>query len=71
MAKDLQLPHGYRDARVLLTAVAFLGELLQGGQPDLASQSLSCRREHHGLGKVFLMVLGLWNSGRILDEARK
>lgn len=31
MAQDLQLPHGYRDARVLLTAVAFLGELLQGG----------------------------------------
>lgn len=30
MAAGLRLPHGYRDARVLLTVVAFLGELLQG-----------------------------------------
>ena len=38
MAQDLQLPHGYRDARVLLTAVAFLGELLQGRILDLESK---------------------------------
>ncbi len=30
MSAGLQLPHGYRDAKIGLTAVAFIGELLQG-----------------------------------------
>lgn len=40
MAQDLKLPHGYRDARVLLTAVAFLGELLQGILSQTSSHQL-------------------------------
>ena len=30
MSDQVQLPHGYHDARVALVLVAFLGELLQG-----------------------------------------
>lgn len=36
MATQLQLPHGYRDARIGLTAVAFVGELLQGSHQKSA-----------------------------------